>query len=137
MSETFVLPEITIRGTGVGPQVALKEETRGWMVFTMDITRVVERESLDVSVWGSGDGADWGEQPLLRFRRKFYCGTDQVSLDANHHRGVKFLRATWHTDRWGGKPLDSPVFTVRVRMQEYQCQAPAPRALTQCAGAPA
>jgi hypothetical protein len=102
------------------------------MVFTMDITRAVERQSLDVSVWGSDDGTDWGEEPLLRFRRKFYCGTDQVGFDANRHRGVKFLRATWHTDRWGSKPSD-PIFTVLVRLQEYQCQAPAAHALGQSA----
>src|ERR1039457_3154215 len=111
MSEMFLLPETTIRGPGVGPQLALAAEMRGWMVFTMDITRVAERESLDVSVWGSGDGTDWGEQPLLRFRRKFHCGTDQVGLDANRHPDVKFLRATWHADRWGSRTSD-PIFTV-------------------------
>ena len=132
MSEMFVLPETTVRGSGVGPQLALEAETRGWIVFTMDITRVVERQSLDVSVWGSGDGTDWGQHPLLRFRRKFYCGTDQVGLDANRCGGVKFLRATWHTDRWGSKPSE-PIFTFEVRLQEYQCQAPAPRVLAQSA----
>jgi len=131
MSETLVLPETTIRGPGVGPQLALEAETRGWMLFTLDITRVVERQSLDVFVWGSGDGKDWGKQPLLRFRRKFYCGTDQVSLDARD-RDVKFLRATWHTDHWGSKP-SNPLFTVLIRVQEHQCQAPAAYAASQSA----
>jgi hypothetical protein len=131
MSETLILPETTIRGPGVGPPVALEAEARGWMVFTLDITRVVERESLDVSVWGSGDGKDWGEQPLLRFRRKFYCGIDQVGLDAGR-RDVKFLRTSWQTDRWGNAPT-GPLFTVLVSLQEYQRQAPGTLSFSQSA----
>jgi hypothetical protein len=130
MPNLFVIPETTIRGPGIGPQLALETEKRGWMVFTMNITRVVERQSLDVSVWGSANGADWGEQPLLRFRRKFYCGTDQVGLDATHHDDLRFLRATWRTDRWGSKPTE-PAFTVLVRLQEYQCQTGSAAALGQ------
>jgi len=37
------------------------------LLLTLNITDVIEQESLDVSIYGSADGTTWSEKPLLAF----------------------------------------------------------------------
>src|SRR5260221_6452732 len=105
----FLLPETTIRAAGTGPDVDLGDSHGSLILLTLGITRIIEQESLDVSIWGSANNAEWGAKPLLSFPQKFYCGTYQLLLDLNQHRDVKFLRAKWQVSRWGrGDP--QPLF---------------------------
>lgn len=122
MAEILLLPETTVREAGTGPALSLGEGPSAPLVFTLDITRVIERESLDVSVWGSRDGADWGAKPFVQFTRKSCCGAYQVVVDQLDQPGVRYLRAEWQVDRWArGAPR--PLFTVRLRVSEAQCHA--------------
>ena len=76
--------------------------------MTLGITRIIEQESLDVSIWGSEDGNEWGTKPLLAFPQKFYCGTYQILVDLSAHPDVRHVRAKWAVNRWGKrdpKPL--------------------------------
>lgn len=115
MLPQFLLPETTVREAGQSPDIDLGETQSGTLVLTMGITRIIEQESIDVSIWGSADGADWGAKPLLAFPQKFYCGTYQLLLDLGD-RPVKFLRAKWQVNRWGkGDP--KPLFTVYLFAQ--------------------
>jgi len=92
MLPQFVLPETTVRAAGTGSEIHLGEEPNATLILTLGITRIIEQESLDLSVWGSADGSEWGAKPLASFPQKFYCGTYQILLDLSDHPGVKFLR---------------------------------------------
>jgi hypothetical protein len=119
VAELPLLPETTVREAGTGPAVSLAEGPGAPLVFTLDVTRVIEGESLDVSVWGSQDGADWGAKPVVQFTRKFSCGSQQMVVDRLDGAGVRYLRAEWQVDRWV-QGAQRPLFTVNIRVSEAQ-----------------
>ena len=115
----FVLPETTIREAGAGPVMGLGANQGGVLILTLGITRIIEQESLDLSVWGSADGTEWGNKPLLAFPQKFYCGTYQVMLDLSERPEVGYLRAKWRVNRWGkGDP--TPLFDLYLCVKELE-----------------
>lgn len=117
----FLLPEITIREAGTGEALDVAEAAGGVLLFTLGITRIIEQQSLDVSIWGSQDGKEWGAKPLISFPQKFYCGTYQILLDLTQHPEVRYLRAKWQVARWGkGDPR--PLFGSYVFAQAVQHQ---------------
>jgi len=119
MLPEFLIPETTIREAGTGLEVSLGEQRGGVFILTLGITRIVEQESLDISIWGSPDAIDWGGKPLLSFPQKFYCGTYQIVLDLSDRLEIRFLRAKWHVNRWGrGDP--TPLFTAYLFVKELQ-----------------
>jgi len=115
MLPQFLLPETTVREAGQSPDIDLGETQDGTLVLTLGITRIIEQESIDLAIWGSVDGADWGIKPMVAFPQKFYCGTYQILLDLTD-RPVRFLRAKWQVNRWGkGDP--KPLFGVYLFAQ--------------------
>src|SRR5579862_8658209 len=113
----FLLPEITVREAGTSEAFDLAELAGGVVLLTLGITRIIEQESLDVSIWGSADGKEWGAKPIASFPQKFYCGTYQILLDLASHPAVKYLRAKYQVNRWGkGDP--KPLFGVYLFVQE-------------------
>ena len=115
MRPQFLLPETTVREAGQSPDIDLGELQSGTLVLTLGLTRIIEQESIDVSIWGSVDGADWGSKPLVAFPQKFYCGTYQILLNLSD-RPVRYLRAKWQVNRWGkGDP--KPLFGVYLFAQ--------------------
>ena len=54
-------------------------------VLEMEITETIEQESLELSLWGSADGQDWGAMPLLKFPQRFYRGSTRMALDLSHN----------------------------------------------------
>jgi hypothetical protein len=116
MLPQFLLPETTVREAGTGPDLSLDKEG-GTLILTLGITRIVEQESIDISIWGSADGADWGTKPIASFPQKFYTGTYQILLDLADKTPVKFLRVKWQVNRWG-KGDTKPLFGVYVFVQE-------------------
>ncbi|HTT63199.1 MAG TPA: hypothetical protein VMG35_15195 [Bryobacteraceae bacterium] len=112
---------MTIREAGTGPEVDLSDSQGNLILVTLGITRSIEQESLDLSIWGSPDNAEWGAKPLVSFPQKFYCGTYQILLDLRAHPDVRFLRAKYHAQRWGkGDP--KPLFGAYVFAQTAQPQ---------------
>ncbi|MGO4885736.1 MAG: hypothetical protein ACLP59_33685 [Bryobacteraceae bacterium] len=112
----FLLPETTIREAGSGPEVDLGESKGAPILLTLGITRIIEQESLDISIWGSSDNVEWGAKPLTSFPQKFYCGTYQILLNLRDFPGVQFLRVKYHAQRWGkGEP--KPLFGAYVFAQ--------------------
>ncbi len=81
MLPNFLLPEGIARSDGKGPEVDLGSKQGKLLVLTLGITRILEQESLEVSVWGSTDGEDWGARPLATFPPKFYCGIYSILLN--------------------------------------------------------
>jgi hypothetical protein len=117
MLPQFLLPETTIREAGAGPNLPIGDHQGGTLILTLGITRIIEQESIDLSIWGSADGTDWGSKPLTSFPQKFYCGTYQILLDLSRHADVKYLRVKWQVNRWGkGNP--KPLFGIYLFAQE-------------------
>jgi hypothetical protein len=116
MLPTFLVPETTVRDAGVGPHFSLGADAGKVILLTLGITRIIEQESLDISVWGSADGVDWGTKQLVAFPQKFYCGTYQIMLDLSERPEIQYLRAKWQVGRWGkGNP--TPLFTIYLFAQ--------------------
>ncbi len=114
---TFLLPETVAREDGAGPAMDLAAAQGKALKITLGITRIIEQESLDVSIWGSADGSEWGAKPLFAFPQKFYCGTYSATLDLTASPDVKLLRAQWKMNRWGrGEP--KPLFGLYVFAEE-------------------
>jgi hypothetical protein len=122
MLPNFLITESVIREAGTGPEVSVDSLQGGLLLFTLGITRIIEQESLDVSIWGSADQTDWGAKPLISFPQKFYCGTYQLLLDLASRPEIKYLRAKWNVSRWGrGDP--KPLFGVYLFAQDASKQA--------------
>jgi hypothetical protein len=122
MLPTFILPETTIREAGAGPSLDLGDSRGGLILLTLGITRIIEQESLNVTIWGSADNAEWGPKPLVSFPQKFYCGTYQILLDLRTHPDVRHVRVQYQVHRWGkGDP--KPLFGAYVFAQDMQAQA--------------
>lgn len=117
----FLLPETTVREAGDGSELDLGDAQGRVILLTLGITRIIEQESLDVSIWGSADGKEWSTKPILGFPQKFYCGTYQILLDLTRHADVKFLRVKWSAQRWG-KGETKPLFGFYIFAQEMKQQ---------------
>jgi hypothetical protein len=111
MYPEFLLPETTVRDAGTSPAIDLREERGGMLFLTLGINRIVERESIEIDIWGSADGTDWGTAPLLSYPKKFYCGSYQMPLDLTRRPDIKYLRAKWEVSRWSGVS-GQPLFTM-------------------------
>jgi len=61
----------------------------------MNITDQIEQESVDVSIWGSADGENWGTHPILKLPQQFYRGETRAVLELTLVPEVNFIRAGW------------------------------------------
>jgi hypothetical protein len=91
-------------------------ETRTFLCHLM-VTDQIEQESLDVSIWGSADGRDFGKKPLLKLPQQFYRGTTKMVLDISLRPEVTFLRAKWELNRWG-RVSPTPMFVAELQLEE-------------------
>ena len=117
MYNAFLVPETTVEANGESDPIALGAGAGKALLLTLAITRIVEQESLDVSIWGSADGTQWSAKPLAAFPQKFYEGVYQVFLDLGAHPEVQWLKAKWAVNRWGVGQL-TPRFSFLVQIQE-------------------
>ena len=102
---------------GDGPAIDLGEATNRVFLVTLEITKIIEQESLGISIYGSPDGATWGAKSLAAFPQKFYCEESPLLLDLTEHADVKFIRLHWEVVRWG-RGTETPMFEFDVRMKE-------------------
>ena len=122
MLDVFLVPEMAIEAKGESTPVELGEGSGKVLLLTLAITKIIEQESLDVSVWGSEDGQQWGAKPLLAFPQKLYKGVHQMILDLIDQPGVRFLKTKWEVNRWGrGEP--TPRFTFLLKAEEQPLPA--------------
>ena len=101
MPNNFLVPETKVEQNGTGPALDLGSAAGKTLVLSLGITEIVEQESLDVSIWGSADGKEWGAQPLTAFPQKFYAGVYTILLDLSGHPEVRQLQVRWQVARWG------------------------------------
>jgi hypothetical protein len=118
MIDAFLVGEKTVvSAKGDGPTVDVSGAASRVFLLTLGVTKIIEQESLEVSISGSADGAAWGAKPLVTFPQKFYCGQSPLLLDLTAHPDVKFVRAHWEVARWG-RGTETPMFEFGVKLKE-------------------
>src|SRR5215475_12700457 len=118
MIEAALVPAKTvISAKGDGQAVDVSGAASRVFLVTLEITNIVEQESLDLTIYGSPDGAAWGAKPLLTFPQKFYRAEHPLLLDLTAHADIKFVRAHWEVGRWG-RGSETPMFEVGVTLKE-------------------
>lgn len=102
---------------GDGPAVEVSGATNRVFLVTLTICKIIEQESLDISIFGSADGETWGAKSVAAFPQKFYCGETPLLLDLTAHPDIKFVRLHWEVARWG-RGSETPMFEFDVAMKE-------------------
>jgi hypothetical protein len=106
---------LTSNGEGEPREVG-RSQSRTFLC-SMLITGQLEQESVDISIWGSRDGQDWGKFPLLKMPQRFYRGETRQVLDLSMQPDVRFLRAKWELTRWG-RVAPHPQFILGFHLRE-------------------
>jgi hypothetical protein len=118
ISEAILVPAGTVvAAKGDGPSVDVSGAGNRVFLVTLAITKIIEQESIDLSIYGSADGAAWSAKSIAAFRQEFYCGEWPLLLDLTAHADVKFVRAHWEVARWG-RGTETPMFEFGVTMKE-------------------
>ncbi len=116
--DTVLIPAKTVvTAKGDGSVVDVSGAVSRVFLLTLAITKIIEQESLDVSIYGSTDGATWGAKSIAAFPQKFYCEESPLLLDLTAHADLKFLRAHWEVARWG-RGTETPMFEFGVTLKE-------------------
>ncbi len=72
MFTAALIPDHTVvREKGDSPTIDVSPAAGKILLLTLEITDVIEQQSIDLAVWGSSDDSTWGEKPLLAFPQKF------------------------------------------------------------------
>ena len=112
----FLLNDTTVEESGKGLALELGERSGKPLLLVLRVNEAIEQESLQVSVWGSADGKEWGPKALFLFPQVFYTGVTPAALDLAQRPEIKFLQARWDVNRWGrGYPRPRFVFSVDVQ----------------------
>jgi hypothetical protein len=118
MMEAILVPAKTaVSAKGDGPAVDISGAASRVFLVTLEITKIIEQESLDVSIFGSADGAAWGAKSIAAFPQKFYREESPLLLDLTAHPDVKLVRAHWEVARWG-RGTEMPMFEFGVTLKE-------------------
>src|SRR5271169_1066676 len=114
---TLIAPGTRLTANGEGQPVDITASSTRTFLCSMEITGQLEQESVDLSIWGSADGQDWGKFPLLKMPQRFYRGETRQVLDLSLQPNVRFLRAKWELARWG-RVAPHPVFVLGFHLSE-------------------
>ena len=117
MIDTSLVSAQTVSAKGDGPAVDVSGAASRVFLVTLAITKIIEQESLDLSIYDSVDGATWGAKSIAAFPQKFYCEESPLLLDLTAHPDVKFVRAHWEVARWG-RGTETPMFEFGVALKE-------------------
>jgi hypothetical protein len=118
MMEAYLVPENTVvHAKGDGPALDVSHAEGRIFLITLGITNIIEQESLDVSIFGSADGAVWDAKPIVAFPQKFYREEIPLLLNLSTRPEVKFIRAHWEVSRWG-RGSETPMFEFCVTLRE-------------------
>ncbi len=117
MELDLIAPGTRVQESGHGEPVDIRTTTTRTFFCTLLIYDQIEQESLDVSIWGSADGENWGTQPLLRLPQQFYKGETRAVLELTLAPEVNFIRAAWDLNRWG-RVAPLPMFVLGLHLAE-------------------
>jgi hypothetical protein len=119
MAVEFVLIPMGTRLTanGEGQPFDISASQTRTFLCSMEITDQMEQESVDISVWGSADGQDFGKMPLLKMPQRFYRGETRQVLDLSLKPEIRFIRAKYDLARWG-RVAPHPMFVLGFQVSE-------------------
>lgn len=118
MIDTSLVAEKTVvSGKGDSASIDLSGANSRVFLVALEITRIIEQESLEISIIGSADGTAWEAKPVVTFPQKFYCGQYPLLLDLSQHTNVRFIRAHWEVARWG-RGTEIPMFEFGLKLKE-------------------
>lgn len=118
MIDTSLVAEKTVvSGKGDSASIDLSGANSRVFLVALEITRIIEQESLEISIIGSADGTAWEAKPIVTFPQKFYCGQYPLLLDLSQHTNVRFIRAHWEVARWG-RGTETPMFEFGLKLKE-------------------
>jgi hypothetical protein len=118
MVDTVLVADKTVVSSkGDGPAVDIGGATNRVFLLTLDISDIIEQESLELTIFGSVDGAAWDAKPLVTYPQEFYRGQYPLLLDLTAHPQVKFVRAHWDVARWG-RGVETPMFEFGLSLKE-------------------
>lgn len=113
----LVAPHTVVTAAGDSAPLDLSPARYRVLLVVLDIEAVVEQQMLEVSLFGSADGATWTPKPLASYPQKFYRGTHPLLVDLAALPELRFLRAHWEVSRWG-RGSQTPMFTFSLRVAE-------------------
>ena len=119
MAVQFVLipPGTRLTANGEGQPFDISGSQTRTFICSMEITDQMEQESVDISVWGSADGQDFGKMPLLKMPQRFYRGETRQVLDLSLKPEIRFIRARYDLARWG-RVAPHPLFVLGFQVSE-------------------
>jgi len=116
--EFDLIPNDTlVKESGFGAAVDIRASQTRTFFCVMNITDQIEQESVDVSIWGSADGENWGAHPILKLPQQFYRGETRAVLDLTLVPEINFIRAGWDLNRWG-RVAPLPMFVLGLNLKE-------------------
>ncbi|MGB7846083.1 MAG: hypothetical protein WBL63_10735 [Candidatus Acidiferrum sp.] len=113
----FIPAGSKLESSGDGQSFDISASETRTFLCCLTVTDQLEQESLEVSIWGSADGQDFGKKPLLKIPQQFYRGSTKMVLDISRRTEVKFLRAKWELNRWG-RVAPTPMFVAGLQLEE-------------------
>ena len=116
--EFDLIPNDTlVKESGFSTPVDIRASQTRTFFCVMNITDQIEQESVDVSIWGSADGENWGTHPILKLPQQFYRGETRAVLDLTLVPEINFIRAGWDLNRWG-RVAPLPMFVLGLNLKE-------------------
>jgi hypothetical protein len=116
--EFDLIPNDTlVKENGFSAAVDIRASQTRTFFCVMNITDQIEQESVDVSIWGSIDGENWGTHPILKLPQQFYRGETRAVLDLTLVPEINFIRAGWDLNRWG-RVAPLPMFVLGLHLKE-------------------
>jgi len=117
-TEFDLIPQGTlVQANGHGDAVDVRTSPTRTFFCILQVSDQIEQESLDVSIWGSSDGENWGTHPVLKLPQQFYRGETRAALDLSLVPEVNFIRGAWDLNRWG-RVAPLPMFVLGLHLQE-------------------
>ena len=113
----LIPPGTLVEENGGADAVDISGSATRTFFCVMFIYDQIEQESIDVSIWGSADGENWGTHPILKLPQRFYRGEARAVLELTLRPEVKFIRAKWDLNRWG-RVAPLPMFRVGLHLTE-------------------
>ena len=117
MEFDLIPPGTLLQENGHGEAVDIRGSGTRTFYCTMLVLDQIEQESVDVAIWGSADGENWGTHPVLKLPQQFYRGETRAVLELNLVPEVKFVRAGWELNRWG-RVAPTPMFVLGLHLSE-------------------
>ena len=113
-----LIPQGTlVQENGHGQAADMRMSPTRTFFCVLRVSDQIEQESLDVSIWGSGDGENWGIHPILKIQQQFYKGETRAVLDLTLVPEINFIRAGWDLNRWG-RVAPLPMFVIGLQLNE-------------------